>query len=158
MTETKNYCTNCGKEMNEQAEICTSCGVRKGKVINYCYSCGGEVKPEQEMCLGCGVNPRKAQRSGGIQAAVNSIGSSSAGKVNPTLAAILGFFLPGLPQILWLNQKTKGIVMLVVDLLFCWTGITVIASAVIGCMDAYQLSNRVNKGEQLGEWTFFWSK
>lgn len=34
--ENKCYCTNCSKEMNVEAEICTSCGVRQGKTIHYC--------------------------------------------------------------------------------------------------------------------------
>lgn len=156
MSESKNYCTNCGKEMNENADICTSCGVRKGKVINHCYNCGNEVKPEQEMCLNCGVNPRKG-KSGGIQNIVSNAGSNQ-GEVNATLAGIIGFLIPGLPQILWLNQKTKGIVWIIANVLLSWTVIVPIASVVIGCMDSYQLANRVNQGEHLGEWTFFWNK
>lgn len=149
------HCTNCGKEMSQEAEICTSCGVRQGKVIHYCYNCGNEIQPNQELCLGCGVNPRKIKR----QSVGKSIESTGTGSVNVVLAAILGFFIPGLPSLLWYNQKTKGIVMIVaailVTILLPLLGLIVV---IVGAIDAYQLGQRVNNGETLDEWTFFWMK
>lgn len=156
------YCTNCGKPINEHAEICTSCGVRQGTIIQYCYNCGGPISEHQELCLNCGVNPRKMRQNTGktIMSSVGSMGSTkSTGQVNIVLATILGFFIPGLPSLLWYNQKVKGISMIVAAILLTiiipFLGLIVL---VIGAIDAYQLGNRINNGEQLQEWTFFWSK
>lgn len=149
--ETKCYCTNCGKEMNAEAEICTSCGVRQGKTIHYCYHCGGEIQENQELCLTCGMNPRKLKK----QKMAGQIAKTDG--INPTVAAVLGFLLPGIPQLLWMNQKTKGIVLLVGALL-TWAFLLGFVIAVLSAIDAYQLSQRVNDGEQLEEWTFFWQK
>ncbi|WP_427813300.1 hypothetical protein ACQKTA_07295 [Enterococcus sp. 22-H-5-01] len=81
-------------------------------------------------------------------------------KLNVTFATIIGYFLPGLPSILWFNQKKKGwslIGLTVVGfLIFQIFGNIVIG--VFGAVDAYQLSNRMNKGERLDEWAFFWNR
>lgn len=154
------YCTNCGKPMNEQAEFCTSCGVKQGKVINYCYNCGSTIEPNQEICLTCGVNPRKIKRTGTAGSAAAPVRTAGNSVVNPVLATIIGLFIPGLPSLIWFGQKTKGIVMIIAFLL----GIFIIPIAgpwivaIFGAIDAYQLSGRVNNGETLDEWTFFWNK
>ena len=49
------YCKNCGKEVNEKAEICTSCGVRPLTEKKFCQECGSETKENQEICVKCGV-------------------------------------------------------------------------------------------------------
>lgn len=49
------YCRNCGKEINEKAEICVSCGLRPLAGRNFCQECGAETKPNQEICIKCGV-------------------------------------------------------------------------------------------------------
>lgn len=149
------YCTNCGKEINEAAEICTSCGVRQGKTIKHCYSCGNEIGPNQELCLNCGVNPRKLKRPNALTKE-----AASSETVNVTVAAIVGALIPGLPPILWYGQKTKGIVLIIAPII-CGILLPVlsnIAFCVLGAMDAYQLGKRINQGESLGEWTFFWNK
>ncbi|MDG1482326.1 MAG: hypothetical protein P8R54_22235 [Myxococcota bacterium] len=67
------------------------------------------------------------------------------------LAAFISFVLPGAAQ-LWLGQRTKGSVMLVVGLLTCGgLGLLSVASA----YDAWRLSGRLARGEQPGEWDWF---
>lgn len=159
MTEVMNerYCTNCGETIHEQAEICTGCGVRQGTLIHYCYNCGKPIQEHQELCLNCGVNPRKIKK----QAIHGSSTSSQAkGQVNVTLATIVGYLLPGLPSLLWYGQKTKGIVFIGVSIL-CLLLFPVVGNIILGvggAIDAYQLGKRVNQGEALGPWTFFWDK
>lgn len=149
--ENKKYCTNCSKEMNEHAEICTACGVREGKVIKYCYSCGNEINENQELCLSCGVNPRKKKKIS--NPTTNSIVK---GNINIILATILGFMLPGLPSILWFDQKKKG-ASLLVGYFVLWALLPVFTFILcpIAGIDAYRLSKKVNDGESLGEWDFF---
>ena len=52
------YCRNCGKEVNEKAEVCIHCGVRPLAEKNFCQECGVETKPNQELCIKCGVRLR----------------------------------------------------------------------------------------------------
>lgn len=149
------YCTNCGKEINEAAEICTSCGVRQGKIINHCYSCGNEIGPNQELCLQCGVNPRKLKRP-----SIMAKETTASGAVNVTVATIVGALIPGLPPILWYGQKTKGIALIIAPIIcgFLLPVISNIAFSIFGAVDAHQLGKRINQGESLEEWTFFWNK
>lgn len=49
------YCRNCGKEINEKAEVCTSCGVPPFAEKKYCQECGVETKENQVVCVKCGV-------------------------------------------------------------------------------------------------------
>lgn len=154
----KMYCTNCGETMNDAAEICIACGVRQGKKIAYCYHCGSEVKPEQELCLQCGVNPKKVRKAPKLPTDV--LAKKESGEINLGLATTLGYLIPGLPSLLWYNQKTKGLAMIGISiaLFFILPVVSNIAFGVAGAIDARKLGQRVNQGENLEEWTFFWSK
>lgn len=76
-----------------------------------------------------------------------------------TILTKLGLIIPSLPSLLWYNQELKRISIIVAAILLTiiilFLGLILL---VIGAIDAYQLGNRVNNGEQLQEWTFFWSK
>lgn len=155
MTE-KLYCTNCGEEMNHEAEVCTSCGVRVGRVINNCYHCGNKVQENQELCLNCGVNPRKV-RTGFFDTKVKQSGTGSKKEaVNTILATFLGFMLPGLPSIIWYGQKTKGISLIIAYFAF-WVTIPFLTFILcpVAAIDAYKIAQKVNSGEVVDEWTFF---
>lgn len=145
------YCTNCGKEMKEGAEICTSCGVRPFRVVNNCYSCGKEVKEEQELCLNCGVNPRKQVQ--GKFTTNNNLPRSKG--VN----AFLGLVIVGLPQLIFFKQTTKGITLiaLMVVLGIFSGGMLGLIVCIVSAIDAYQLTDKVNQGQPLGDWEFFWN-
>jgi RNA polymerase subunit RPABC4/transcription elongation factor Spt4 len=49
------FCRNCGKKINEKAEICVNCGVRPLAERKFCQECGAETKQNQELCVKCGV-------------------------------------------------------------------------------------------------------
>ena len=68
--------------------------------------------------------------------------------VSPARAMLLSLLLPGAGQI-YLGQKTKGGVFLILALLTCcvaglWN--------LYASSDAYSLAKRVNQGRQLGPW------
>ena len=48
------YCKQCGIELNENQEVCTNCGFKKGKGNSYCPTCGVSILPEQDICINCG--------------------------------------------------------------------------------------------------------
>jgi RNA polymerase subunit RPABC4/transcription elongation factor Spt4 len=65
------YCTNCGKTIKAEAEICPHCGVRQMQNTPqtspvttesdevYCRSCGEVIKKEAEICPHCGVRQKQ---------------------------------------------------------------------------------------------------
>lgn len=149
------FCRNCGHELGENATFCVSCGTKQEVKKHYCQHCGNEVGAGPENCLSCGAIQGKVT---GIDAGntFNTLKSKKA--VNTTLATIVGYLIPGLPSILWLGQKNKGIAMVLLTLLLLIifpVGGNIIFG-ILGALDAYKLSNRVNAGQRLEEWAFFW--
>lgn len=49
------YCRNCGKNINENAEICVGCGCRPYLGNAFCQNCGSMTNENQELCIKCGV-------------------------------------------------------------------------------------------------------
>lgn len=97
------YCTNCGKEMNEQQAICLNCGVKPGVGRAFCGHCGRSVAPNAEVCMGCGVPLKKAA-------------GNLAGKDKTTMALIC-FFLGGLGvHNFMMGESKKGIFKIVMSL------------------------------------------
>ncbi len=96
------YCKNCGKEMNENQEICLSCGVKKGEGSKFCQNCGKETAPGAAVCLNCGI-------------ALNNTASSQKEKLIAGLLAIfLGEF--GIHNF-YLGYTKKAIIQLVICIL-----------------------------------------
>ena len=50
------YCKNCGKEMNDNAAVCLSCGAAKDTGDSFCANCGNEVNKNAVVCLSCGAD------------------------------------------------------------------------------------------------------
>ena len=48
------YCRNCGAELNENAAVCTKCGVLVGDGNKFCPNCGAEPDPLAVICVKCG--------------------------------------------------------------------------------------------------------
>lgn len=71
--------------------------------------------------------------------------------LNPVLAAVISFFLPGVGQLLC-GQTVKGIVLLVLAFFTCWGGGLL---SVLAALDAFLIAQRKERGEALGEWQFF---
>ena len=53
------YCKNCGNEMDELAEICVGCGVKKGEGDKFCSNCKAETSKNASVCVNCGVELKK---------------------------------------------------------------------------------------------------
>lgn len=49
------FCRNCGKEVNDRAEICLSCGAKPIKGNAYCNNCGSSTDPNAVICVKCGI-------------------------------------------------------------------------------------------------------
>lgn len=48
------FCTNCGKEIANNAVICVHCGVPPQQEKKYCSNCGTGVAVNQVICVNCG--------------------------------------------------------------------------------------------------------
>ncbi len=58
------FCKNCGEPyVTDEAVMCVKCGVGKGLGSNYCHNCGKPVQPNAQVCLTCGV-PTKVATEG----------------------------------------------------------------------------------------------
>ena len=80
------YCRNCGKEINEHAQVCIHCGFGVGTGNTYCPNCGASVPQGAEYCVNCGTRLK------------GTFHASYYGKPqkSKTVAAILAFLLGGL--------------------------------------------------------------
>mgnify|MGYP001154718898 CR=1 FL=1 len=94
------YCTNCGKEVAENAVACPACGFRPRQERNFCYNCGEAVQPNQAVCVHCGVSLAPA---------------SSKSKVT---AGLLALFLGGLGiHKFYLGYNKEGLIMLLLSVI-----------------------------------------
>ena len=94
------FCSNCGKSIDINAEICPECGVRVSntqKTEKFCSNCGKSIDINAEICPKCGVR---------VANPPNSLDK------NPALAAILSFFVCGLGQI-YNGELGKGLGLLI---------------------------------------------
>ncbi|MDN5354273.1 MAG: hypothetical protein PWQ09_1029 [Candidatus Cloacimonadota bacterium] len=113
------YCRTCGKEINENSEICPNCGVKPLAGKYFCQNCGAETKENQEICIKCGV---KLQNTSNIL-------KNSKSKI---AAGLFGILLGSLGiHKFYLGYTGPGIIMLLVSII---GGIITfgIASGVIG--------------------------
>lgn len=118
------FCTNCGKEMNDNQAICLSCGVKTGEGKSYCSNCGNQVAPNAEVCLSCGVALKKADGDLG-------------GKDKVTMALVC-FFLGGLGiHNFMLGENKKGIFKIVMSLCLGLGGILALIDFIRILMDKY---------------------
>ena len=99
------YCRNCGKEINENTEICPKCGVKPFAEKNFCQNCGVETKTNQEICVKCGVKLKNT----------SNILTNSKSKI---AAGILGILLGWLGiHKFYLGYTVSGIIMLLVSII-----------------------------------------
>ena len=49
------FCKNCGKELDDSAVACMSCGCDPRQGNKHCHHCGVEVQSNQVVCVKCGT-------------------------------------------------------------------------------------------------------
>lgn len=59
------YCRNCGKEVNENAVACLSCGASPKTGKNFCPNCGAKTNENQIVCTACGVGLETKKNANG---------------------------------------------------------------------------------------------
>ncbi len=117
------------------------------KPTKFCVNCGAQIDARAEICPKCGVRvapPPPPQAPQPPQ--------YNSEKKNEGLAAILSFLFIGLGQI-YNGQIGKGIVMLVVGVVFAMMIIILIGIPlylvlwVYGIYDAYNTAKQINAGQ-----------
>lgn len=58
------YCKNCGAELNDNAAVCTKCGVLVGEGNKFCPNCGAEPDPLAVICVKCGYELKPIRPNG----------------------------------------------------------------------------------------------
>lgn len=128
------YCTNCGKEMNDNQAICLNCGVKTGDGKSYCANCGGAVNEGAEVCLNCGVSLKKKFSMDG-----------ELGGQNKWLMAILSCpFLFGIGCLgihnFMMGETKKGIVKLIFTVVCGISGIFALIDFIKILIDKYEVN------------------
>lgn len=105
------YCRNCGKEVNEKAIACPSCGVPPRVEKKFCHNCGVETQGNQILCVKCGVSlsgtsSGKSKIAAGVLAlTLGAYGGhqfylgNTGSAVIRLVVSIIGIFLFGIPTI-----------------------------------------------------------
>lgn len=125
------YCTNCGKEMNDNQAICLNCGVKTGDGTSYCGNCGGAVNPGAEVCLNCGVSLKKKSK-----ALEGELGGQ-----NKIVMALVCFFLGGIGiHNFMMGETKKGIVKIVASLCCGIGGILALIDFIKILIDKYEVN------------------
>ena len=92
------HCRNCGKEVDEKAVACPSCGVPPRLERKFCYNCGTPTQANQVICTQCGVS-------------LGAVGGS--GEKSKLAAGLLGVFLGWLGiHKFYLGYNKEGLIML----------------------------------------------
>lgn len=123
------FCTNCGKEIDSNADVCIHCGVKQGKINHYCRSCGKEVNENAEICTNCGVKIKHVSFD-------DPLGGFSGGTRQKLTAALLCFFL-GMLGIhdFYLGYRKNGFIKLICSI----TGIGIILTEIWAIIDLVQI-------------------
>lgn len=117
------FCRNCGQEVHPQAVACPNCGVQPNAEKKFCPNCGVATEPNQAACTQCGVSLVTSTSSNPFQ-----------GSKNKLVAGLLGILLGGLGiHKFYLEYNKEGIIMLVITLITCGFGGSIIA--IIGLIE-----------------------
>lgn len=122
------HCINCGEEIDDEAELCTDCGVNQTTDLEgehgerdanekYCRDCGQLIAKQAEVCPECGVRQR--------------LEGGGAGQSDNVVAGLLALFLGGLGAHKFYQGNTKYGVLY---LCFFWTFIPATLALVEGIL------------------------
>lgn len=111
------FCRNCGKEIDEQAAICVSCGHKNGDGNNYCFHCGEKVDAGAVVCLKCGYSLEKKKKSEKGEDSDVEVGEKSR-----LTAGLLGILLGGLGAHNFYLGDSKGAMLHILASLCCGVG------------------------------------
>jgi TM2 domain-containing membrane protein YozV len=70
---------------------------------------------------------------------------------DPIIALLLSLFLLGGTGQIFLGQTTKGIVLIAATIVTCGL------AGILGAIDAYMIAKRLQEGNSVDEWEFFWT-
>lgn len=122
------YCINCGSQIDDDASVCTSCGVNQDTNLEgshgertadekYCHDCGARINKQAEICPDCGV----AQRTTGRSSPSNE----------QAVAGILAILLGGIGVHKFYQGRTK---LGLLYLCLFWTGIPALLGLIEGIL------------------------
>jgi TM2 domain-containing membrane protein YozV len=112
------FCRNCGKEVDEKAVACTSCGVPPKKGTKFCQNCGQPTNDMAEVCTSCGVKLTHGVNLGTIEDAF-APGANKSKVVAGVLGILLGYL--GIHRF-YLGYTTMGIIQIAVTIVTCGFG------------------------------------
>lgn len=149
------YCRACGAPVTPQAAICLRCGANPKVGNAFCPTCGAQTNPSQAICLQCGTGLQGSQGFGGFSGSGKMIQPS--GKSAST-AVLLSCLLNGAGQ-MYLGQTMKGVAILVGSIVLgvLTGGIATLPILIINLIDASKIGKKLESGQSVGEWEFFWN-
>lgn len=102
------FCRNCGKEMQANDKVCSSCGSAVNTGVSFCQQCGAPSNYRDQVCSKCGV---KLATSKNLSAKSRIV------------AGVLGIFLGGFGvHRFYLGYSGIGIIQIIVTILSCGIG------------------------------------
>lgn len=128
---------------------CSKCGAKNPEGTTFCSDCGSRVK-------GYDHKPAKVSENK-LGTRDQDLGDGFIYSRNPPLSpfySLIGFFLPGLPQIIY-GQIGKGLAMLVLAMLLSTTGPGILIMAFVSLIDGYKVGVKLKSGKPVRPWEFF---
>lgn len=122
-------CNECGSQVSDLATSCPHCGAPVEKKV-YCRECGKQIAESVSVCPNCGcprtrpATPPPFGQSATPQKPETAPGVFDEGKSGKSrgVAALLAFFVGSLgAQYFYLGKIGAGVLVLVLNILFCWT-------------------------------------
>lgn len=83
------HCRTCGNKMNDNAELCVKCGVRKNVGNDFCQVCGSATTENMTNCKKCGAKLMKSMSSSQVKKKAVGTGTKAIGTVLLVLGVIL---------------------------------------------------------------------
>ena len=106
------YCKNCGKELNDNQDVCLGCGVAVGNGNSFCHSCGASVDEDARFCTNCGAAQSKQEQIQNDTITIPSSNTAGIAKRSILTAIILSLITCGIYGIYWFvcltNEMNKA--------------------------------------------------